>query len=126
MTDLTKYINSETSKAMAEVGAFFANTVEEYRRQKIEGVKYARVATGLICPSAKVASFNRLLSNVDVPNPIAQAVQSGCGAIIKRELYNRDSFWSGEIDDAVCGLAKYGFTTDEVAAVYNSESDFLG
>ncbi|MCW8349401.1 hypothetical protein MD535_25860, partial [Vibrio sp. ZSDZ65] len=86
---------------------------------KKEGVKYASLGMGLICP---VDNAKQLMTRLDsiAQEGIAEDIEeNGKKAIIRRELFNHECFYTNDICDCVEKLEGYGISYDEVYEVFN-------
>ncbi|WP_213866071.1 DUF7659 family protein, partial [Vibrio crassostreae] len=86
---------------------------------KKEGVKYASLGMGLICP---VDNAKQLMTRLDsiAQEGIAEDIEeNGKKAIIRRELFNHECFYTNDICDCVESLEGYGISYDEVYEVFN-------
>lgn len=118
MKYLSDYIQGKTSQALNSAGAFFCFSKERFLEQRIEGVVYVDCGGGLTCPKDKAAELTTALDKI-VEEGIRQDIEeNGKEAIIERELYNHEAFYTGDITDTVESLAGYGINADDVQAVY--------
>jgi hypothetical protein len=121
--NIKEYTQEKTTELLNELGAFFAFSTEQFNEQKKEGIKYASLGAGLICPKNNAQEFiNRFNSLND--SAIKQDIEdNGAENIIKRELYNYECFYVCDISDAVKALKKYGFSKDQIQSVYEKEKE---
>lgn len=117
---LTHYIEEAQSQLYAETGAFFAFSKQQFDEAKKPNVKYMSLGYGMICPEEHAQKLVDGMTKI-VANGIAQDMaENGKTAIISRELHNHEAFYTGDISDTVSALDGYGFTRDDVAAVYDA------
>ncbi|NOH36598.1 DUF7659 family protein, partial [Vibrio chagasii] len=114
MKYLSHYIQNKQTQAFDEAGAFFAFSNQQLDESKKEGVKYASLGMGLICP---VDNAKQLMTRLDsiVQEGIAEDIkENGKKAIIRRELFNHECFYTNDICDCVEKLEGYGISYDEI------------
>ncbi|TCU04016.1 DUF7659 family protein [Vibrio crassostreae] len=119
MKYLSHYIQAKQTQAFNEAGAFFAFSNKQFDEAKKEGVKYASLGMGLICP---VDNAKQLMTRLDsiAQEGIAEDIEeNGKKAIIRRELFNHECFYTNDICDCVEKLEGYGIFYDEVYEVFN-------
>ncbi|EDK30745.1 hypothetical protein VSWAT3_25719 [Vibrionales bacterium SWAT-3] len=119
MKYLSHYIQDKQTQAFNEAGAFFAFSTKQFDEAKKEGVKYASLGMGLICP---VDNAKQLMTSLDsiAQEGIAEDIEeNGKKSIIRRELFNHECFYTNDICDCVEKLEGYGISYDEVYEVFN-------
>jgi hypothetical protein len=120
-----KYLSDYTEQGITDLlnnyGGFFAFSDEQFNEKKKEGVEYVSCGHGLICPKENAkALMTGLIQNGD--SAVNQDIlENGKDNIIRRELYNHEAFYTGEIEDTCDALKMYGITQEEVWKVYLSE-----
>lgn len=119
-------LNDITNKAITALhekhGAFYAFSNKQFDESKKEGVTYASLGMGLICPKENCKTFIEEL-NAIYENGMKQDIEeNGKESIILRELYNHEAFYTWEIEDTVESLKGYGFTIEDVQEVFNKHS----
>ena len=118
MKYLSDYTNEKQTQAFDEAGAFFAFSQKQFNEAKKEGIEYCSMGAGLICP---VENAKRLFYRLEQINKegIAQDIQeNGKKAIIRRELFNHECFYTGDITDCVEKLEDYDYSYDDIYQVY--------
>ncbi|CDT63678.1 hypothetical protein VCR4J2_750251 [Vibrio coralliirubri] len=80
MKYLSHYIQTKQTQAFNEAGAFFAFSTKQFDEAKKEGVKYASLGMGLICP---VDNAEQLMNRLD------SIAQEGSAETSKRMVKNR-------------------------------------
>ncbi|OEF77678.1 hypothetical protein OA5_16955, partial [Vibrio cyclitrophicus 1F111] len=97
MKYLSHYIQDKQTQAFNDAGAFFAFSNQQFDEAKKEGVKYASLGMGLICP---VDNAKQLMTRLDsiAQEGIAEDIkENGKKAIIRRELFNHECFYTNDI-----------------------------
>jgi hypothetical protein len=121
MKYLNDYTDAGISVALTKAGAFFAFGKKQFDEAKKEGVTYVNLHGGLICPKENVETLRKEMDE-NFQKAIEQDIaENGKEGIIKRELYNHECFYTGDIEDAVSYVATYGFTAQDVVEVYQKE-----
>ena len=120
-----KYLSNYTDEAILEAiknaGAFFAFSDKQFNEAKTEGVKYASLFGGLICP---VENAKKLLDDISTAheNGVKQDItENGIDNIIIRELANHEAYYTGDITSTVDALACYNVSEQAVRDVFNRE-----
>ena len=119
MKYLSHYIQDKQTQAFNDAGAFFAFSNQQLDEAKKEGVKYVSLGMGVICP---VDNAKQLMTRLDsiAQEGIAEDIkENGKKAIIRRELFNHECFYTNEICDCVEKLEGYGISYDEIYEVFN-------
>ncbi|MEZ8306143.1 hypothetical protein AB6C61_20185 [Vibrio splendidus] len=119
MKYLSHYIQDKQTQAFNDAGAFFAFSNQQFDEEKKDSVKYASLGMGLICP---VDNAKQLMTRLDsiAQEGIAEDIkENGKKAIIRRELFNHECFYTNDICDCVEKLEGYGITYDEIHEVFN-------
>ncbi len=75
----------------------------------------------MICPKENAKEFIDTLHSIHKGAIKKDIKENGKDAIIKRELYNHECFYTGDISDVVDKLKPYGFTIEEIREIYNIE-----
>ena len=118
MKYFTHYTEEAQTKLFNRLGAFFAFSNEQFEEQFKAGTKYVRLGGGMFCPKQHV---NELISELDniQEAAIKQDIQeNGKEGIIRRELSNYECVITMDVGDAVDAVAKYGYTEEDVLAVW--------
>jgi len=122
-----KYLSDYTKEAQTELftnlGAFFAFSNEQLNAKRVKCIKYVSLGSGLICPKVNAATLHLGLREVQAAGIKADIAENGINAIIKRELYNHEAFYTGEIEDTIDALEDYDVTREQVMAIYRAEYD---
>lgn len=111
----------KVSQLMKDSLLFFAFSNDQFRENKTplqEGEKYVHIGAGGYLPKGKLDSF---LDGMEQINKwYKDAIQSNKlrEANILHELINHESFYIGDIEDAMSALGE-GYTKEEVKKVYD-------
>ncbi|MEZ8330753.1 hypothetical protein AB6D10_23490 [Vibrio splendidus] len=119
MKYLSHYIQDKQTQAFNDAGAFFAFSNQQFDEAKKDSVKYASLGMGLICP---VDNAKQLMTRLDsiAQEGIAEDIkENGKKAIIRRELFNHECFYTNDICDCVEKLEGYGISYDDIYEVFN-------
>ena len=127
MKYLSNYTDTNISKALDKAQAFFAfsdKQVEEGKAKQglTDDIKLISLGSGLISPQD---TGIQLIKDMDkaYKDGIAQDIkENGKEAIIKRELYNHEAFYTGEIDQTVDALSEYNFSAGDILDIYKLEN----
>ncbi|MEZ9004892.1 hypothetical protein AB6E26_19625 [Vibrio splendidus] len=119
MKYLSHYVQDKQTLAFNEAGAFFAFSTKQFDEAKKEGVKYASLGMGLICPVDNAKQFMTRLDSIAQEGIAEDIEENGKKAIIRRELFNHECFYTNDICDCVESLEGYGISYDEVYEVFN-------
>ncbi|WP_048662758.1 DUF7659 family protein, partial [Vibrio crassostreae] len=90
MKYLSHYIQDKQTQAFNEAGAFFAFSNQQFDDEKKEGVKYASLGMGLICPTDNVRQLMIRLYSIAQEGIAEDIKENGKKAIIRRELFNHE------------------------------------
>ncbi|MEZ8335996.1 hypothetical protein AB6D90_25755, partial [Vibrio splendidus] len=88
MKYLSHYIQAKQTQAFNEAGAFFAFSNKQLDGEKKEGVKYASLGMGLICPVDNAKQLMTRLDSIAQEGIVEDIEENGKKAIIRRELFN--------------------------------------
>ena len=118
-----KYLKDYTEQAQTdlfnELGVFFAFSMDQYNSQALKGVKYVSLGSGLIVPKENAKRLMKKLRKITDRGMKMDLKENGREGVIKRELLNHESFYTGEIDQAFAILKAYGIKMEEVLNVFN-------
>ena len=120
MKYLSNYVTDGQTKLFQSTGAFFAFSDEQFNKSKIDGVKYASLGIGMICPTATVKELLAGLESTRTAGIAADIAENGILAIIRRELSNHEAQISCDIEDTVDALDGYGITRTMIQDGYGS------
>jgi hypothetical protein len=122
MKYLSCYIEEGQSKLMEETGAFYAFSTKQFDEAAVEGVEYTNMGYGLICPKEHADKLFKGLEE-NVKNGIEQDIkENGKEAIIKRELYNHEAFYTRSTNSTAEALELYeDITREDIRRVFYKE-----
>jgi hypothetical protein len=118
MKYLQDYKEEEQTQIFKQNGAYFCFSKEQFEEKKKENVKYISLGAGLVCPEKNA---KKLIAEIDanhlkgIQKDIAD---NGKKAIIRRELFNYESFYTNDISSCVEALEGYKIDRLEIAIVY--------
>jgi hypothetical protein len=121
MKSFQDYQNEGQSEMFERLGVFFAFGTEQFDEAKKEGVKYVTLGQGLVCPienAEKVAEGLAAIFDKAVAQRKAEHTKE---EIILHELYNHECFYTGDYEDAFNSLERYGYSNEDIKAVYYRE-----
>ncbi|HCE1583017.1 TPA: hypothetical protein NGR52_004258 [Vibrio parahaemolyticus] len=122
MKTLNNYVQQAQTEALDKYGAFFAFSNKQFDEQRKDNVIYRNMGTGLICPSQHCQALFDELAAIAKRGREQDIAENGAEAIIKRELYNHECFYTGDPSDAIDALEGYGFTKEQIIKVYVAEA----
>jgi len=117
MIDRTE-LDEQITKIMHDKGAFFAFGDKQFNEQKVDGVQYISLHSGMIVPkdnAEDVVSEIKLASAAHTERVLAQYSPE---ELIDYELGNHECHISGDIDDAASALKPFGIEREQVIARY--------
>lgn len=118
MKSLIHYTQDRQTAVFNETGAFFAFTRKQFDQAKKEGVEYCRIVSGLICPVQNAKKLINQLAVIQQEGIVQDIQENGKQAIIRRELFNYECFYTGDICNCVDALQDYGYSYDDIYQVY--------
>ena len=124
MKYLSHYLEVEQTKLFADAGAFFAFSNEQLNANKVEGVVYVGLSSGMVCPSNNAKQLIKSLTNCYKKGIVSDMAENGKKAIIVRELHNHEAFYVGDIEDTADALIDYPITKDEILEVFKDLLQF--
>lgn len=120
MKTLNSYIDQPLNTLLKQCGGFFAFSQAQFDRNAVEGAKYTNLGGGLILRSDSVEQYQREYPAI-IEKGIEQDLQdNGKDGVIRRELFNYECFYTGDISDCVDALDGYGITRAEIITAYNT------
>ncbi|HHY0497211.1 hypothetical protein JL857_20785 [Vibrio parahaemolyticus] len=119
MKYLSDYTNDKQTQAFDEAGAFFAFSQKQFSEAKKEGIEYCSMGAGLICPVEKAKHLFDRLEQINKEGVAQDIAENGKQAIIRRELFNYECFYTGDICNCVEALEDYGYSYDDIYQVYS-------
>jgi hypothetical protein len=123
MKYLTNYTEQAQTDLFNETGAFWAFSNAQFAEKQQPGVTYVTIPglNGLVCPKKLASNFVDRLIAIGEEGRKMDLQENGKEAIIKRELYNHECFYTGQPEDIYEDMKCYGFTEQDVRAVYVKE-----
>ncbi len=121
MKHLQDYMTEKQTALFNETGAFFACSQKQFDEAKQDGVQYVDCKHNMLCPKEHVQKLISGLDNIYKHAIEQDKTDNGKEAIIKRELYNYECFYIGDIEDAVNCLEDYGYSPEDIYNVYKKE-----
>ena len=119
MKHLQDYTEAATSAALKKAGAFFAFSAIQFAEQSNKELKYASMGSGLICPVHNMATLSDELESATKAGIAADMAENGAAKIIRRELNNHESYYTGDMEDTVGALNGYPITAEEIKEVFS-------
>lgn len=114
----------KTSKLLEDCNVFWAFNNEQFAEGKAKnplkkGEKYIDIGGGGYMPKGKFEQFETGLQDIEqwTKQTIKQAKTE---EVILYELNNYESFYTGELDNAMEVLEPLGYTYEQVREVYNN------
>lgn len=120
MKYLSDYTEDLLSEAFKKNGAFFAFSDDQLNEKKVDGVEYASMGMGLICPKDNCKQMRADILEIGKLGREMDVAENGRDKIIERELYNHEAFYTMDIEDTFNVLECYGITENEIRVVYNN------
>ena len=108
--------NQALSAIHQKHGAFFALSSEQFKEQKKEGVQYASMGCGLICPKENCDTLYKEMEALFSQKIQWELEHNTKKEIIWYELGNHECQISGGIESIVGLMESYGITRDEILA----------
>lgn len=121
MKTLQCYIQESQTELLNNTNSFFAFGIEQFKKQKIDGVKYTQYDCGIFCPTENCEELEKGLESIHKKGIEKDVEENGMSNIIIRELYNHESFYTNCIDSTVEALQLYPFTIKDIRKTYYSE-----
>lgn len=119
MKYLSHYMQASQTKLFSDLGVFFAFSNSQFEEKRVDGVEYCTLGSGLIVPKGNAQAA---LDGMEVirKKAIAQDIEeNGKDNIIRRELYNHECFYDGDLSRCLDALIDYGYTKKDVIVAYN-------
>ncbi len=118
MKFLADYTNDPQTQLFKDTGAFFAFGNKQFLEARVEGVKYLSVGGGLYCPKENYDQLEKGLEKIQQEGIKQDIEENGIDNIIQRELYNYESFYTGDYSNAVEALEQYNITEEQVSKMF--------
>ncbi len=121
MKNIDQYIQNKQTEMFNQFGAIFAFSQKQFDEQKKENVIYVNIGLGLLCPKENAKKCIESINEISKEKVSLDLKYNSKESIIKRELYNREAFYTGELDDTIEALCEYPFTKEEIYKVFKEE-----
>lgn len=126
MKTLNDYADKAVSSALKKFGGFFAFSDKQFEEAKDPNLKrsdYCKDGSGLIAPKKNMKALVEAINKAYDDGIKIDLAENGKKAIIKRELYNHEAFYTYSTEDTAQALKAYGITPEEVSEVFKEECD---
>lgn len=121
MKYLSDYTQEKHTQLLQETGAFYAFGQKQFDEQRKEWVIYVSLDGGLLVPKDKAKEFiDRLHENVQSGIKL-DIEENWIEWIIKRELWNHEAYYTGNIDSTCDALDGYGITREQIHSVFKNQ-----
>lgn len=102
-------------------GAFWAFSNSQFEEKAKADVQYVRMSSlgGVICPKENAKALKGEIFAIFDDAVARDKAARSQEEIILYELRNHEAFYVMDIEDTVAALDGYGYTEDDVLAVYN-------
>jgi hypothetical protein len=118
MKTLCNYTQEAQTALFDSLGAFFAFSDTQFNKSKKDGVNYCTFINGLIVPKENAKALADGLESITAKGIASDIAENGLKAIIRRELFNYECFYTNDISDCVEALSGYGIEQGEIRAEY--------
>jgi DNA-binding transcriptional regulator YhcF (GntR family) len=119
MKYLSDYTQQPQTALFDELGAFFAFSNKQFDEAKKKGIEYVSLGMGMIVPKNNAKKLVERLEEIQKEGIKQDIAENGKEAIIRRELFNHECFYTGDICDCVEKLDEYGYSYDDIYQVYS-------
>ena len=122
MKYLSDIIKNAQTKCFEKHGVFFAFSSEQFNKGKVEGVKYAQLGAGTLCPCDNAKSFVKEHSDIIDLGIAFDLKAHGKQRVIQRELNNHECSYTGDPEPCIDALSDYPITPKEIMHVFTGGS----
>lgn len=119
MKYLSYYTQQPQTALFDELGAFVDFSNEQFDAAKKKGIEYVSLGMGMIVPKNNAKKLIERLEEIQKEGIKQDIAENGKEAIIRRELFNHEFFYTGDICDCVEKLEDYGYSYDDIYQVYS-------
>ena len=112
MKYLSDYIEQAQTATFKKHGAFFAFSKKQLEEARVEGVKYASLGMGLICPTDNAIQLIEDMDTIHQSGIKQDIAENGLSAIIQRELHNHEAQITYDMDSTKDALEGYPIDDD--------------
>jgi len=122
---LSHYTETQISRLLEKLGAFFAFSQKQFDESAVKGEKYTSLRMGAIVPTRNAAALVDGLGEIVDKGIEADKADHTPEQIILRELRNHECFYTGDDAPAVEQLARYGdgFAAKDIRRVFGEASE---
>lgn len=118
-----KHLNDYTGEAITQLlnstGSFFAFSGLQLEEKKKEGVDYCSLGGGLVVPVANAQLVVDGLEEATKKGIQDDIAENGIEAIIRREIFNHECFFTGDIAECCDALKVYGVSRQDIRDQYD-------
>ncbi|EGQ8923949.1 hypothetical protein ACN930_002226 [Vibrio parahaemolyticus] len=118
MKYLSDYTQQPQTALFDELGAFFAFSNKQFDESKKKGVEYVSLGMGMIVPKNNARELVSRLDEIQKEGIKQDISENGKEAIIRRELFNHECFYTNDICDCVEKLEEYGYSYDDIYQIF--------
>ena len=120
MKYLSDYMEKPQTELFKKTGTFFAFSDKQFEEQKVKGIKYVSLGSGMITPSKNANKVIETLSKIHQKAVKQDLKENGKYQVILRELLNHEAFYTGEIEDTIHALEGYkSITEDDISQIFS-------
>jgi len=119
MKSLSDYVQKNQSEIFKNFGVFFAFSNKQYSERAVEGVEYVNTS-GCFIPRNNFKKYYDAMEKCQKDGIDQDIKENGKFAIIRRELFNYECFYTYEIQDAIDNLEQYGYNDTDIMEVFNN------
>ena len=109
MKYLSDYMNEPQTALFDETNSFFAFSEQQFNEGILPGKKYVSLGAGLYCPAETAKQLVSGLEQIHQNAMKQDIAENGARAIIARELWNHECFYTNDYTPAREALEPYGF-----------------
>lgn len=115
-----QFTQAQTTKVLEKYKCFFAFSTKQFNEQKIEGIEYVSLGSGLIVPTENVDAFLDETHNNNEISKKEYLEKYGKLNIIKMELANHEAYYTRDIEDTYDEVKSLGISLKGVQKVFNA------
>ena len=125
MKYLSDYTQEKQTQLFEETGAFFAFWQKQFDEQRKEWVIYVSLDGGLLVPKDRAKEFVDRLHGIGKTGIRLDIEENWIEWIIKRELWNHEAYYTGDIESTCHALDGYGITREQVHSVFRNQNKIV-
>ncbi len=107
MKTLQNYKENKQTELFKKTGAFFAFSQEQFSEKEVDGIKYASLGAGMICPKSNIDALLDGLNTIQKEAIKEDIKDNGAKKIIERAYFNYESQISMDTTNAMDSLEDY-------------------